>query len=150
MKYTIHHFINKFQDIPEELWTTDVYQFVDKVPRKLFGLNIPFTSKELDQRCAQGHCIKDMEEFRYNRMTISFEKAMQEEEELMALYSLTQKEGDNTNITIASVNNGDIAYRKLGPTPKTRVINYLYNLLEQQNERSTVLSEHQFAREKED
>lgn len=149
MKYTIHHFINKFQAIPEELWVTDVYQFVDTVPRKLFGLNVPFTSKDLDKRCAQGHCIKDMEEFRFNR-AIDFQTALKAEEELMAFYSLTQKEGDNTNITIASVNNGDIAYRKLGPTPKTRVINYLYNLLEQENERSNVLSEHQFAREKED
>lgn len=149
MKYTIHHFINKFQAIPEELWTTDVYQFVYKVPKKLFGFDIPFTSKELDQRCAQGHCIKDMEEFRFNR-AISFKKALDAEEELKALYLLTQEEGDNTNITIASVNNGDFKYLKLGSTPKTRVINYLYNLLEKENERSNVLSEHEFARKKED
>ena len=149
MKYTIHHFINKFQNIPEELWTKDFYQVVEEVPKQIFGLKIPFTSKELDKRCAQGHCIKNMTEFRVNR-SVNFLGAMSLEPELLALYMFTQKEGDNTNITIASVNNGDIPYRKLGPTPKTRVINYLYNLLEEENERSNVLSEHQFAREKED
>lgn len=149
MNYSIQHFINKFEAIPDELWVEDVYYSPIEVPKTLFGLPIPFTSKTLDRRCAQGHCINDIDNFLTNRNLTDYHTSLKKFKELKALYDLTQDPEDGEQITIALVNNGKHEH-SYGTTPKERVVNYLYYLLGKEYERTNVFSEDQYARAKED
>lgn len=128
MNYSLQYFINKFEAIPDELWVEDVYHSPIEVPKTLFGVPIPFTSKTLDRRCAQGHCVNNIDAFLVERTVVDYQSSLRNYRELKALYDLTQDPEDGEQVTIALVNNGQHSdYTQI--SPKERVISYLYDLL---------------------
>lgn len=97
-EYTLEYFINKFESIPEEKWTTGT------------------TGDSEGRHCAMGHC---------GAHTCSFD-ALIHNAEVKSLLLLTGQEKD-TLPTITHVNDDTYPFR-YGKTPKQRVINYLKSI----------------------
>lgn len=96
MNYDAKYFLNKFEAIPEERWTTGSY------------------NNGHGQSCALGHC------FEWGQF---FSKVMPDKDQLVKLFEHHNMNIIDAND--GNYNGGDITYCEFGDSPKERVINAL-------------------------
>lgn len=123
MQYTVDYFIEKFEKIPEEKWTTRLYRFGDS-------------------RCAAGHCLTDkmidvLTEYfdEAGKNVFPKHKCIQYENELLEVRELGRVFHKNPSRgcdMVYEVNNGDNPnYQQ--PTPKQRILAALHDIKKLQN-----------------
>ncbi len=113
MEYNVDYFIKKFEEIPEEKWTTHVQQ------------------NDRGQRCAVGHCAPS--NATCNMLGSNGGAVVEEGRALINIIGILRPNSSNK---VAPINNGDDE-RYNQPTPKQRILAALYNIKKLQDGEAT-------------